>query len=140
MTSWIVVEDEPHLYDVLIAITESIGVDGYAFANGEDAVAWIDDVDAGFFKGESPELAILDIRLPGALSGVDVAARLRRSPQMGNIAIVLITAWIMTRREERQIMAESGADMLMYKPLPAVPVLMRKLRDKVQQRRGVRRP
>ncbi|HVO68978.1 MAG TPA: response regulator, partial [Aggregatilineaceae bacterium] len=90
MPTWMVVEDEPDIYDVLLAMFEIWGIEGVAFVDGAEAVAWILDVDQGRVRGELPELAILDIRLP-EISGPAVGARLRQSPVLGNIAIVLIT-------------------------------------------------
>lgn len=58
-----VVEDEPDIYEVLLAMFEMWGIEGVAFVDGEEAIAWIDDVDNGRFQGELPELALLDIRL-----------------------------------------------------------------------------
>ena len=64
-----VVEDEPDIYDVLLAMFEIWGIEGVAFVDGAEAVAWIENVDQGRVRGELPELAILDIRLPEA--GID---------------------------------------------------------------------
>ena len=60
-----VVEDEPDIYEVLLAMFEMWGIDGVAFVDGDEAVAWIDDVDSGRYRGELPELALLDIRCRG---------------------------------------------------------------------------
>ncbi|MCD4685041.1 MAG: response regulator [Anaerolineae bacterium] len=122
MPTWMVVEDEPDIYDVLLAMFEIWGIEGVAFVDGAEAIAWIEGVDQGRIRGDLPELAILDIRLPEA-SGPEVGARLRQSPILGGIAIVLITAYHMTPEEERAVLEESQADMLLYKPLPAMPQL-----------------
>lgn len=124
-----VVEDEPDIYDVLLAMFEIWGIEGVAFVDGGEACSWIDDVDAGRVRGELPELAILDIRLP-EVSGPEVGARLRKSPILGDIAIVLITAYHMPAEQEAEVMALSQADLLLYKPLPAMPQL-REAMDKV---------
>ncbi|HLY28076.1 MAG TPA: response regulator [Aggregatilineales bacterium] len=124
MPTWMVVEDEPDIYDVLLAMFEIWGIEGVAFVDGAEAVAWIDDVDKGSAAGELPELAILDIRLP-ELSGPEVGARLRKSPRLGKMAIVMITAYRLTPEEETNIKKQAQADTLMYKPLPAMPELRR---------------
>ncbi len=121
-----VVEDEPDIYDVLLAMFEIWGIEGVAFVDGAEAVAWIDDVDKGNVAGELPELAILDIRLP-EISGPEVGARLRKSGRLGKMAIVMITAYRLTPEEEEQVKARAQADTLMYKPLPAMPELRRTL-------------
>ena len=113
-----VVEDEPDIYEVLLAMFEMWGIEGVAFVDGEEAVAWVDDVDNERFKGELPELALLDIRLPGDINGAMVGERLRKSTELGNIASVLITAFKLTADEEKAIVKQAGADRLVYKPLP----------------------
>jgi CheY-like chemotaxis protein len=119
MSTWMVVEDEPDLYDTLLALFEIWSIDGVAFTNGTDAIKWIEDVDAGNVESTNiPELALLDIRLPGA-TGPEIAERLRQSPVLGNIAIVLMTAYHLTGVEEQAVMKQAQADHLMYKPLPS---------------------
>jgi CheY-like chemotaxis protein len=117
-----VVEDEPDIYDVLLAMFEIWGIEGVAFVDGAEAVSWIEDVDQGRVRGELPELAILDIRLP-EVSGPEVGNRLRKSPILGDIAIVLITAYRLSPEEEEKVIKQAQADLLMYKPLPAMAEL-----------------
>jgi CheY-like chemotaxis protein len=130
-----VVEDEPDIYEVLLAMFEMWGIEGVAFVDGEEAVAWIDDVDNRRFQGELPELALLDIRLPGDIDGAGVGERLRKSPVLGRIAIVLTTAFRLKPDEEESIVTRSGADKLIYKPLPKFNQLQRLLEEVIAQRR-----
>lgn len=128
-----VVEDEPDIYDVLLAMFEIWGIDGVAFVDGAEAVAWIDSVDQGRVRGELPELAILDIRLP-EISGPEVSARLRRSPVLGDIGIVLITAYRLSPDDEAAVMEQAQADLLMYKPLPSMAELRVTMADAIARR------
>jgi CheY-like chemotaxis protein len=134
LATWLVVEDEPDIYEVLLAMFEIWGIEGAAFVDGAEAAAWVDDVDKGIISTELPELAILDIRLPG-LMGPEVGARIRQSKVLGNIAVVLITAYRLLPDEEEQVKARAGADMLMYKPLPAMPDLRRTLDNIIAKRK-----
>lgn len=118
MTTWMVVEDEPDLFNVVLAMYAMIGVDGVAFSNGEEAANWIDDVDSGRSTAEIPEMALLDIRLPGDISGPMIGQRLRQSPNFRDIAIVVMTAYKLSPREEQAVITQSGCDLLIYKPLP----------------------
>ncbi len=119
MSTWMIVEDEPDITEVLLAMFEIWNVQSVSFADGQEAIEWVDAVDAGKVHGELPSLALLDIRLPGA-DGTEVAARLRRSPRLGNIGIVMITAYRLSPAKEQDVMAASGADRLLYKPLPVM--------------------
>jgi CheY-like chemotaxis protein len=130
-----VVEDEPDIYEVLLAMFEMWGIEGVAFVDGEEAAAWIEDVDKTRFQGELPELALLDIRLPGNISGPMVGERLRKSPVLGEVAIVLSTAYKLSSDEEKQVILQAGADKLIYKPLPKFNELQRMLEEVIAQRR-----
>jgi CheY-like chemotaxis protein len=134
LPTWMVVEDEPDIYDVLLAMFEIWGIEGIAFVDGGEAVGWIEDVDKGNITSELPELAILDIRLP-EVSGPEVGARLRTSERLGKIAIVMITAYRLSPEEEEQVKARAQADALMYKPLPAMPELRRVLDQIISKRK-----
>jgi len=129
------VEDEPDIYEVLLAMFGIWGIEGVAFVDGEEAISWIDDVDHGSFQGELPELALLDIRLPGAIQGPDVGGRIRKSGSLKNMAIVLITAYKLTPEEEKSIVEQAGADKLIYKPLPKFNELQVILEDIIASRR-----
>jgi len=135
LSTWMVVEDEPDIYEVLMAMFGIWGIDGVAFVDGEEAMTWIDDVDNGRFQGELPELALLDIRLPGDIQGPKVGERLRKSPLLNQVAIVFATAYKLTPDEEKEIMAQAGADRLIYKPLPKFADLQKLLEDTITTRR-----
>lgn len=131
-----VVEDEPDIYEVLLAMFEMWGIEGVAFVDGEESTAWIEDVDTGRYRGELPELALIDIRLPGPIQGHLVGQRLRKSPVLGQMAIVLITAFKLTPEEHTEVMTISGADDLIYKPLPKFDEFKQRLEEVVEQRRA----
>lgn len=131
-----VVEDEPDIYDVLLAMFSIWGIEGVAFVDGEEAVAWIDDVDHGRFQGEMPELALLDIRLPGEIDGVDVGERLRQSPVLGQVAIVLTSAYKLTAQQERDAFKRTDADLFIPKPMPAFSELRGILEETIAKRRA----
>lgn len=136
MSTWMVVEDEPDIYAVLLAMFELWGIEGVAFVDGEEAVAWIDDVDNGRYQGELPELALLDIRLPGNVSGPKVGERLRKSGSLKDMAIVLNTAYKLSPEEETQVINQAKADILIYKPLPKFNELQELLEKVLKERRA----
>jgi DNA-binding response OmpR family regulator len=114
MAAWIVVEDEPDLYDMMMAVYETLGIDGIAFTTGEDALDWIDAIDAGYIGENPPEVALLDIRLPGHVSGIEVGARLRCSSFRRNLKIILMTAHRLSAQEEIAAMHQAGADLILF--------------------------
>lgn len=130
-----VVEDEPDIYEVLLAMFEMWGIDGIAFVDGEEAIKWIEDVDKGDFQGELPELALLDFKLPGDYNGAQVGERLRQSHVLGDIAIIMSTAFKLTPEEQQDVMTLSGADKWLPKPLPRFNVLQGVLDDVIKKRR-----
>ncbi len=136
MSAWMVVEDEPDIYELLLAMFEMWGIEGVAFVDGEEAVAWINDVDSGRIKGELPELALLDIRLPGRIGGPAVGERLRQSKPLGDIAIVLTSAYHLTADEERDVIKQAGADRFVPKPLPKFFELRSLLESVITDRRA----
>lgn len=136
MSTWMVVEDEPDIYEVLLTLFEMWGIEGVAFVDGEEAASWIEDVNQGRFQGELPELALLDIRLPGAVSGPMVGAKLRQSPLLQNITIVLTTAYRLTAEEEKEVIEQAGADKLIYKPMPRFNELKNELESVIAKRRA----
>jgi two-component system cell cycle response regulator DivK len=126
LPTWMVVEDEPEIYELLLAMFEVWGIEGVAFVDGMEATSWIQDVDRGVVTDELPQLAIIDIRLPD-ISGTQVGEYLRQSSRLGHLPIVLITAFALDADEERAAILQAGADMLIYKPLPEVSKLRQML-------------
>lgn len=137
MSTWMVVEDEADVYDTLLALLNIWSIDGIAFTNGTDAINWIDEIDAGEQDTDNlPELALLDIRLPGA-SGPEVGARLRQSPIMKNITVVLTTAYYASPSEEKEMMDQAQADAWIAKPFPSPRDFRKALQDAINHRRTV---
>lgn len=123
MATWILLEDEIDVQEMMLAMVDMLGAQGMSFSDGTEAVRWIGLAEAGEYDGEMPELALLDIRMPDAISGPEVATRLRRSPLFKDIVIVLMTAYRLSLQDEEAIMRRAGANFLLYKPLPSIDEL-----------------
>lgn len=136
MRSWLVVEDEPSIYDVLHSMFQMWGVEGIACNDGEQAFALIDDIDSGRYRGQLPEMAVVDIRMPGKLDGIDVGRRIRQSPLLGQIAVVLISAFVLRDSDQQEAIARSGADTLIVKPLPRPSEFRRQLEAVIAARKA----
>lgn len=118
MTTWLLLEDEPDLFEMVLTMVGMLGIGGEGFCTGSEALDWIETVDKGDHKGEVPELALLDIRMPDHVPGTQVAARIRQSPVLKDMIIVLMTAYRLSAQEEKAMMEKAGANLLFYKPLP----------------------
>ncbi len=140
MTTWMIVEDEPGIYEMLLAMSEVLGNEGIAFVDGDEAIAWVDEVDGGRFEGELPELALVDIRLPTNTSGPMVGARLRKSPNVGQMGVILMTAYHLKDEEVEELVAQAGADLLLTKPLPSIGVMQARLAEVVAKRAAMQPP
>ncbi len=135
MATWMVVEDEPTIFELLMAMFEMWGIAGRAFIDGEEANAWLDDVDSGRYKGDLPELVLLDLRLPGEVQGWDVGARLRRSEKLKHVPIVVITAHTFTQERRAEIEQMMTPDLWLNKPLPKFNQLQSLLEETIIKKR-----
>lgn len=133
-----IVEDEPDIYALLLAMFDVWGIEGIAFVDGDETMRWIEDVEGGMPLQEPPELALLDVRLPGEISGIHIGARLRHHPRFGDPVIVLITAYRLSPADEEIMRQQAGADLLLYKPLPDLRELRVMLDVAIRHRRKSR--
>lgn len=71
---------------------------------------------------ERPEVALLDIGLPG-MDGYELARRLRRAPQLGDCLLVALTGY--GREADRERSAEAGFSAHLLKPID--PAALRRI-------------
>jgi CheY-like chemotaxis protein len=60
------------------------------------------------------DAAILDVRLPGPVSGLDLLAEFRQKPALAEIPVLIVTGSILTHAEEASITRQRA--FLFYKP------------------------
>lgn len=123
--TWMLVEDEPDMYEMLLQLSETLGFNGLAFPTYDLAMAWIDDFDAGRLADPAPALALIDVRLVGPQSKGDsggqyIGARLRQSERLRHIPVIMMSAYINNNRERDEIMRVSRANLFIKKPLPPI--------------------
>jgi len=114
---WMIVEDEADIRTLVSTMATIWGHTPFPFESGGKAWEWLDTVVAGTNTKPLPEFALMDIRMP-VKRGDEVAVRLREIPQFVNIPIVLMTAFVLTDDERRQMLEHSGVDAIINKPLP----------------------
>jgi CheY-like chemotaxis protein len=114
--TWLLVEDDPDIRTVVAVMMQLWGETALALSDGNAAWKWLDSVDAGT-ASDLPELALMDIRMPGH-TGDQIAARIRQTQKIKNIPIILMTAFSLTDAEVASMKEKAGIDHLIKKPLP----------------------
>ena len=87
------------------------------------------------FAGESPDLVLTDIDMPG-MDGIEVLARVRAMPGMAGVPVVAITAHAM--RGQREQLLAAGFDEYVSKPVVDDTVLFDVIDRCVAARRAAR--
>lgn len=132
--TWLVVEDDTSIRTMLAAMIGFWNRVPLTFGDGFKAMSWLDDVESGK-AGPLPELAILDIRMPGP-QGHEIAQRLRRLGQTANTPICIMTAFRFDGDERKQINEMASPDLYLAKPLPEPNELRTMLEEIIQKRAG----
>jgi CheY-like chemotaxis protein len=131
MAVWLLVEDDSDIRNIVAMMMTVWGEKPLPFPDGKTAWLWLDTVENGTFTGELPELALMDIRMPG-YRGDQIAARIRSLEPLKNIPIILMTAFTMSETEVNTLREQCGIDHLLNKPLPDMDsfrTLLYKVRD-----------
>jgi CheY-like chemotaxis protein len=115
--TWLLVEDDNDIRNVVAVMMSVWGEKPLPFPDGGAAWQWLDKVAEGTVSTDLPDLALMDIRMPG-YTGDKVAARIRQIPAIKDIPIILMTAFSLTDSEIKEMMEQNGVDFLINKPLP----------------------
>ena len=101
----LIVEDEPHIRDLVALHLRLEGLTIVAVGDGNEGLRYA--------RAEPFDVIVLDLMLPG-LDGVTVCRAIRREPLNSDVPILMLTA----RREEsdKVLGLESGADDYLTKP------------------------
>ena len=106
MSRILVVEDEVKARELLKRYLETKRHDVFLSHSGEDALEKV--------KSVKPDLILIDIQMPG-IDGLEVVRRIRHRPDYGDVPIIMVTA--MSRREDRILAVEVGANDFISKPV-----------------------
>ena len=106
-----VVDDSPTIRD-LIAL--NLSLEGYDVVTAEDAEECLRQL-AGIVEGRAPlpQLLMLDVVMPG-LDGVELTARLKATPAVQHIPILIVSA--SAQRRDFELAQGAGADGYLTKP------------------------
>jgi CheY-like chemotaxis protein len=131
---WLVVEDEEDIRNIVKVMFTAWGYTSIDFRDGNQTFAWLDQVEAGTYQGELPDLALLDIKMPGP-RGNEIARRMRTMAPFKHIAIVLMTAFTLEDHERQSMVREDGVDYIIDKPLPDFFELKKQLEEVYEKRK-----
>ena len=111
MSKWMLVEDEPDIYELLIAMFEMWGIEGVAFVDGEEAIAFL---KSAILSGNLPGLILLDLNMPRK-DGRELVAEIKQDPHLRRIPVVILT----TSKAEEDILHsyDLGANSYIQKPV-----------------------
>lgn len=111
----VIVDDEPHIVDMMSTFLTIKGYDVRGAYTGEGGLSLI--------HAERPDLVLLDLMLPD-IDGFTVCARLRAAEDFAVLPIVIVSA--RTDSASRARAEQAGADAYFTKPV-AMPDLVRAL-------------
>lgn len=66
-------------------------------------------------RRDAPDIVLLDLRMPGELSGFDVAAKLKSDPATSSVPLVIVSASV--QLDARTAIREIGCDAFVEKPV-----------------------
>jgi DNA-binding response OmpR family regulator len=104
MTTVLVADDD---VDVRELMTLKLEQAGYAVLPASDGT-----VALTVLRERRPDIALLDIRMPGA-SGTEICRYVRRAPDLAHLPIILVTA---SPIEDLELGLAAGADDYLLKP------------------------
>jgi len=111
----LIVDDHPETIRLLELVLRADGRQLHHAENGDQALEVARQVN--------PDVMLLDIMMPGALDGYQVARYLKSDPETSRIRIIVMTA--KTQARDRQEAFDAGADDYISKPFDVVEVRRR---------------
>lgn len=109
----LIVEDNELNMKLFHDLLDAHGYNTVETRNGVDAVA--------LARSQMPDLILMDIQLPGGVSGVEVTQWLKDDPALRHIPVIAITAFAMKGDEEK--IRQSGCEAYLSKPISIVKFL-----------------
>ena len=110
----LIVEDIPHILELLEVTLKFKGYDVVTARNGDEALEYI--------ASEQPALILTDILMP-KLDGYALAQRVRSDPKTRQIPIIFVSATFITE-EDKQFALSLGAVRFLEKPIEASELLL----------------
>lgn len=120
-TRVLVVDDDDAARRMMRRALERRGFEVSERSNGADGLEAI--------RSEQPDMVLLDLRMPGSISGIDVTREAKADPATASIPIVIVSASV--HADARQLTEMSGCDAFVEKPVDfaVLDATMRQLLD-----------
>jgi DNA-binding response OmpR family regulator len=96
----VVIEDERSVREMVLDVLEQSGLDGIGAGDGPAGLRLL--------KEEAADLVLLDIGLPGGLSGLEICRRIRQDPETRQVPIIVLTG--QPGDQPELLLLEAGAD------------------------------
>jgi len=109
------VEDDDGIREVETYALTSTGFEARGFADGDQFWAAL--------QTQRPDLVVLDVMLPGAADGVELLRRMKASPRLRDIPVIMATA--KGAEYDRIQSLDLGADDYMVKPFSVLEMVSR---------------
>jgi len=113
-TSILIIDDEPHNFDVLEALLHDQGYQLHYAASGQEAITTLDTFN--------PDLILLDVMMP-EMDGITVCRRIKAMPKWETLPIVMVTA--LTTKKDLAECLTAGADDFIGKPIDSLELKAR---------------
>jgi signal transduction histidine kinase len=114
MSTILIVDDSPSARETLVALLESENYQLHLAEDGFQALQMLGTLQ--------PDLILLDVMMPG-LDGFEVCRRIRSTPRLAEVPIIILTA--LDDRESLLQGIESGADDFLHKPVDRQELIAR---------------
>ena len=108
----LLVDDEPHVLEVLRVTLEDLGFRLLEAQDGPGALT--------IAKAENPDLVVLDVMLP-SMSGLEVCKMLKQSAETVGTPVIMLTA--RSGEDDSKAGYEAGADRYLTKPFSPLTLL-----------------
>ncbi|MHA1228083.1 MAG: response regulator [Candidatus Hodarchaeales archaeon] len=108
----LVVDDELDTLELIQTILKHEGFEVWKAANGKEALELVE---------KKPDLILLDVRMPGGLSGIDVCRKLKNDEKFKHIPIIIFSAKILDN--DIRMGLEAGAEEYITKPFSSKDLL-----------------
>lgn len=131
--TWLIVEDDTAIRNVIETMCELWEFEVVSFKNGFEAFEYLTGEKE--IPAPVPDVALIDIRMPGPW-GHEISAKIREHATLNNIGVILMTAYELPGSDEAKYMEKSGADRLLYKPLPPMDDLLELIQEILDARRS----